>query len=255
MRWAIEIQKTSLDERMLSDILGALNTNLVQGINFPKALSSSEIDSCSTSQDAIEIARKIRSILKITEVDSEFSLGAVIDLSVNPPTSHHFLEVDSCFINVTTFMSGTLTVSPPSELSDEKKQEWIKNQEEQQYQVILNEQLSTLIPAYSNPNAAKVIELLSLDPQTGESLYKIYELMESHPNNRDKFQKDFNITKETFNRFGSAVHNPSVTGDWARHAYDKKPVPNPMTKAEAEEFIRALAKKWFETIRKEFEKN
>jgi hypothetical protein len=255
MRWAIEIQKTSLDDRILLDLLKALKINLVQGINFPKAFSSSEIDKCSTAQDAIEIARRLRSALKTTQLDAEFSLGAVIDYSTTPPCSHQFLEVDSCIINVSTFFPVTLTVSPPTNLPPVELEQWIKNQEEQQYQYNLQKELSTLIPASFNPSAKEVVKLLDVESPTGEVLYKIYELMEGHPNNRNKFQTAFNIAKETFKRFGSAVHNPSVTGHWARHAYDQEPVPNPMTKAEAEEFIRALAKKWFEAIRKEFEKN
>jgi hypothetical protein len=182
MRWAIEIQKTSLEDRMLSDLLRALNINLVQGINFPKALSSSEIDTCTTSQNAIEIARNVRSALK--RIDPEFSLGAVIDFSVDPPTLHQFLEVDSCVINISTFFPATLTVSPAANLSPVELEQWTRNHEQQQYQAKLNDLLSTFIPAFSNPNAEKVLELLSIEPQTAVNLWKIYEYI------RGKKEKD-----------------------------------------------------------------
>jgi hypothetical protein len=246
MRWAIEIQKTSLDKRNLSDLLSNIGFRLIEGIDHP-AITSTDIDSCLTAKYAYEKVKHVRNIIKeITQFDQHFELGSVIDYSVDPPCRQALFEA-----NITS--KSTIKANLTSSIENLSPSE-IENYEDQQYKVKLNDQLSILIPAYSNPNAVKVIELLSLDPQTGESLYKIYELMESHPNNRDKFQKDLNITKETFNRFGSAVHNPSVTGDWARHAYDKKPVPNPMTKSEAEEFIRNLANKWFESIRREFEK-
>lgn len=256
MRWAIEIQKTSLDDRMLSNILKELKLNLIQGRNFSKAFSGPEIDTCETSQDAIEVARKVRSALKIAEIDPEFSLGAVIDFSVDPPTSHHFLEVDSLIINV-SFMPVTLTVSPPDGLSDEKKEEWIKNQEVQQFQVELNKKLSTLLPAYSNQNAAKVLELLSINPLTAQNIWKIYEYVRGtwFKGCDEHVQRKYGFTKDDFDRFKDRIHNKTVSGDYARHATDEKPNSNnPMSKLEAEAFIRNLAMKWLATIRQDFEK-
>ncbi len=256
MRWAIEIQKTSLDERMLSDILGVLNINLVEGINFPKAFSSSEIDECPTAQDAIEIARRVRSTLKTTQIDPEFSLGAVINFSVDPPTSHYFLEVDSLFINVSTFFPATLTVSSPNGLSPDEKEQWIKDHNERQYQIELDKQLSKLIPASYNSNALKVIELLSVEPLTTSTLWKIYELVRNGKDNDHKIQKQFGISEVQLSRFKDSVHNPLVSGDNARHALPGKLLStNPMSKMETEEFIRNLAKKWLTRIRKEYEES
>jgi hypothetical protein len=47
------------------------------------------------------------------------------------------------------------------------------------------------------------------------------------------------------NRACGAVHNPKVTRDWARHAYERKPrTVSPMTREEAEAFVRNLAERW-----------
>ena len=58
------------------------------------------------------------------------------------------------------------------------------------------------------------------------------------------FHKKYGILSDEFKRFKSAVHNPTVTGDWARHAYKELPkIPNPMSKDEAIAFVHHLAKK------------
>jgi len=99
-----------------------------------------------------------------------------------------------------------------------------------------------------------VIELLAVNQPTAEAIYKIYELAEGHPNNRADFRQQLDISQEQFNRFRDAVHNPSVTGDWARHAYHCKPkTSNPMTKGEAEAFVRAIAAKWLKSLRRPLE--
>ena len=74
--------------------------------------------------------------------------------------------------------------------------------------------------------------------------------MESHPLNRKSFHNEFNISKDEFTRFKDAVHNPLVSGDLARHAYEDAPrSENPMTIKEAEIFIQELADKWMTSIR------
>jgi len=59
MKWAIEIQKTSLERRNLSDLLDGLGFKLIEGIEYP-ALTSSEIDACATAADAFEKGKAVR---------------------------------------------------------------------------------------------------------------------------------------------------------------------------------------------------
>lgn len=85
---------------------------------------------------------------------------------------------------------------------------------------------------------------------TAETLYKIYELVEGHPRKRKQFQAQFGVPKDEFDRFADAVHNPVVSGDLARHAYDYQPqTKNPMTIHEAEQFVVDLAKRWLASVR------
>lgn len=95
------------------------------------------------------------------------------------------------------------------------------------------------------------IELLCIENPSGETLYKIYELAEGHPSNREAFHDELGIDKEQFNRFKDAIHNPAVTGDWARHAYGQRlNSADPMTREEAEQFVRRIADRWLLSIRR-----
>ena len=250
VKWAIEIQKTSLENRNLSDLLDPLGFELVEGIEYP-AMTSPEIDACLTPQDAFEKAKAVRDAFKgPAEIDPNFMLGSVLDYSTRPPKRHIFVEAESCFMAITTF-TADITVSPPKGLSPTQLEQWHAEKEERQYQAKLEQQRLRLEPAYFSKRAAKVIELLSVDKPSAEILYKIYELAEEHPGNRKNFQEQFGITQGQFDRFRDAVHNPVVSGDWARHAYDSKPrTSNPMTREEAEAFVREISTKWLQSQRK-----
>jgi len=227
---------------------------LVEGIEYP-ALASPTIDACATAADAFEIAKDVRAAFKgPAKIDPELVLGSVIDFSTIPPRRHTLLEVDSCVMKI-TMGTATVTISPPGGLSSDELGKWNAEYAERQYQAELERQRALIEPAYFNPRAAKAIELLSVENPSGETLYKIYELAEGHPTNRAAFQTEFGITQEQFNRFKDAVHNPSVSGDWARHAYHGKlNSSNPMTKAEAEEFVRRIAGIWLDSVRREIAK-
>jgi hypothetical protein len=249
MKWAIEIQETSLERRNLSDLVDGLGFKLVEGIQYP-ALTSPEVDACATAADAFEKAKAVRAAFKgAAQIDPELRLGSVIDYSTTPPKRHAFIEVDSCVIR-TSVGNLTVSMSPPTGLSDAELDRWKADYEEQQYQTKLEQQRSRLEPAFRSARAAKVLELLSVDSPSAETLYKIYELAEGHPKNRSNFHQQFSISDAQLKRFGDAVHNPSVSGDWARHAYRDLPkTSNPMSQSEAETFVRNIVAKWLQTLR------
>ena len=250
MKWAVEVQKTSLAQRNLTDLLKGLGFDLIQGIEYPE-ISSPTIDACATAADAFEIAKDVRAAFKgPAQIDPQFALGSVIDYATTPPHRHAFLEASPCVMTITGG-TATITISPPPGLSTDELARWHEDHNERQYQAELERQRALLEPAFLDPKAAKAIELLCIENSTGEMLYKIYELAEGHPSNRSAFHAEFEINKEHFNRFKDAVHNPAVTGDWARHAYHQKPSSSePMTKSEAEQFVRRIADRWLQSIRR-----
>jgi hypothetical protein len=250
MKWAVEVQKSGLARRNLGDLLTDLGFHLVDGIEFD-AFTSPSLDQYDTAGEVWSEAKHLRQAFTgPAGIDPEFTLGSVIDYSSDPPKRHAFLEPEPIQITV-SFGKPTLIVSPPLGLSKNQLAEWYEKHAEQEYQAKLEAQRAKLEPAYLCSRASKVLELLAIDDPTGETLYKIYELAEGHPSRRSNFHNRFGVSKDEFDRFGDAVHNPAVSGDWARHAYESKPrTSNPMSMNEAEAFIRELAKKWLASIRK-----
>ena len=243
MRWAVEIQKTGLKRRNLADLLGGLGFKLVDGVPF-NIMYSHNFDQLESPDEVWEVAKKVRdAFVGPASIDVEFVMGSVIDYSTKEQKRYAFAEVQPIKIKI-TMKSPTPTVGPPPNLLPTELKEWEHKRTEQEYQRQLERQRQKLEPVFLEPRAAKVLELLSMENQTGEILYKIYETMEVHPSNREIFQSQFKISKNEFKRFGDAVHNPIVSGELARHAYADKPkTENPMTFSEAKNFIQRLVNK------------
>jgi hypothetical protein len=249
MKWAVEVQRTALDRRNFEDLLAGLGFSLIDGVQYP-ALWSQEMDQCNTAAEAFELAKKVRSAFAgPAQVDPEFTLGSVVDYTSSPPSRHAFLEVQSC-VSKATVGTVTISVGPPTGLSAAELEAWRKNRVEQEYQTKLETQRSRLEPAYLERRAAKVLEHLAIASPSAEVLYKIYELVEEHPSKRAAVQAQLGISVIDFKRFQDSVHNPAVSGDWARHAYHDTPrTTNPMSKSEAEGFARGIAERWLKHLR------
>ena len=250
MKWAFQIEQTTLDSRNLYDLLDSIGYQVVDIPGYELVFWSEILENCSNSNEVWEEAKRLRDLIsKVTEIDPEIVLGPVLDLSTSEIKRYQFLEVQSG-ITATISLSAKLTVSPPAGLSEEQLAEWNKRREEQLYQSKLEAQRAKLEPAFREPRAVKVLNLLKLDTHNGESLYKIYELAEGHPSNRSDFQARFGIDRDEFKRFADTVHNPVVSGELARHAYEDRPkTSNPMSFAEAQSFVLDIAKRWLASLR------
>lgn len=249
MRWAIEIQSTKLERRNLADLLEKLGLVVVDEVPHV-AFTSGQIDRCVTASEAFQIAKKVQRAFARAKIDTSFVLGSVIDYSRSPASRHAFLEIHEAIHFHATFSDVTLTVSPGPGLSDDDLRVWHAKKAEAEYQAKLDSQLSQLAPAFFSPKAAKVLQLLASEAPTGETLFKVYELMRGPRANGAAFGRQYGISDDEYRRFSDVVHNDTVGGDWARHAHGEPPsTSNPMTKAEAESFVRALAKRWLQHIR------
>lgn len=250
MRWAVEIENTQLERRNLEDLLARLGYAVVESEPHI-AVSSADIDACSTATEAYAIGKRIREGFSgAAEIDKDFKLGAVIEYSTEPARRHYFLEIQSAFHTIKTIFAPSVTVSPPRGLSAEEWKSWEEARLEAAYQMKLEAQLALLEPAFFNPKAAQVLKLLAIKDPTGETLFKIYELMRGERANGRAFGSKFGISNTDFRRFSDTVHNDSVSGDWARHAHGEPPsTEQPMTKGEAEAFVRRIANVWLQEIR------
>lgn len=249
MKWAFQIERTTLDPRNLCDLLGSIG---YQPANVPRhelVFSSKNLDACTNVGEVWKEAKRLRELIsEVTEIDPEMVLGPVLDLSSGECKLCHFLEAQSSTLVMVSF-PATVTVSPPAGLSEEQLIEWNKRRSEHEYQVRLEAQRAKLEPAFRDPRAVKLLKLLKRSTHTGESLYKIYEIAEGHPSQRNDFHERFGITKAEFRRFTDAVHNPVVSGELARHAYEDEPkTSNPMSFAEAQSFVIGIAKRWLASL-------
>lgn len=248
MRWAVEIQGTSLERRNLSDLLSGLGYSIIDGVDHI-AVTSPSLDAHSSTGEVWIEAKKIREAMKgPANIDPQFTLGAVINYATGEPIRHLFLEAESGRFVVTG--AATLTVAPPVGLSGEAHDAWKAARMESEYQVKLESQRARLEPVFREPRASKVLDLLERERHSGETLYKIYELVEEHPSQRKQLLRQFGVSQHEFDRFRDAVHNPVVSGEFARHAYHDQPRTNdPMTRGEAETFIVQLAHRWLASVR------
>lgn len=251
MNWSVAIQSTGLEERNLGDILRALGYQMTKG---PEGLvfSSDEMDCYTTAADVFELAKKVRSVfLGSANIDDKFQLGNVVDYSSSPPKRHAFLEVACCTGNATCSFAA-ISIGPPRGLNEGELAAWNREQEERKYQAQLQRQLERAVPTYRNENASLVLEFLNLTEQTGETLFKIFELMVGDADNervKKRFLASFGVSDEEFRQFSDTVHNRAVSGNWARHATMRPPKSGqPLSKAEAEAFIRSLADKWLKSL-------
>lgn len=249
MRWSIEIRTSGLERRNLGDLLVGLGFDLVSG-NTLDEFTSLLLDQCNTASEAFDIGKKVREAFTgPSGVDPEFSIGSVVDYSTFPPGKHTFIEPNSITLKVSVG-SPTLEIGPPKGLSRPELKAWERKQAEVQYQARLERQRARLESAYRSKEAEKVMDLLQQPEPTGETIYKIYELMEGVEGNRSCFHKRYNIGTDEFDRFRDAVHNPRVSGDWARHSVGKEPrTKDPMKQKEALRFVERIAKSWLENVR------
>lgn len=246
MKWAVELQHYSLDKRSLVDLLRALGLYFLEPPH-ERLFTSSCIETMSSAQDVWAEANRIcNAFCGSSDVDPTFQLGSVVDVS-SGYHAYTFVELTGQVACIAT-ATGTLTVNAATRTQEEREQER-QRQEEVAYQSKLKTLRARLVSSYRHPNAERVMALVRSIPQTGETLYKSYELMEGHPSNRRAFQLKFGISNADFKRFGDAVHNPVVSGDLARHAYDDAPkTANPMNIREATCFVKALTDKWLASI-------
>lgn len=246
MKWAIEIQFTTLDHENLADLLNHLQFTLIKSDNV-LLVTSAQLDLYNSANEVFDCAKKLRSTFTgASQIDHKFEIGRIFEYP--GPRRHVIIELKPSH-QKTEGKQIEITVSPPVGLSDQEYEEWQKKKNAEAYQSKLEQQLSKLIPAHKCERAEKMLELLILPNPTAETIFKIYEIAEERWD-KAKFHELFEINWHDFKRFSDAVHNASVSGDWARHAtLEKARTENPMTRHEAETFVRSIAAKWLNYIR------
>ena len=134
MKWAFQIERTTLDLRNLCDLLGNIGYQVVDIPGHELVFCSETLEGCSNPGEVWEKTKRLRELIsEITEIDPEIVLGPVLDLSTDRVKRYQFVEVKPA-ITAMASISAKLTVSPPVGLSEEQIAEWNERRIEQQYQ-------------------------------------------------------------------------------------------------------------------------
>jgi len=235
-----------LHDRLLSDLLASVGFRLTTS-GDARVIVGEGLDSLDSAGEVWERAKQLaRSFTGSASIDDEFAVGAVYDFSTDPPRRHVFAEGKVAALSATVH-AAAVTISPPAGLTEEEIKQRQAKAEEQRYQNDLSAMRERLRAVYFKPKAERVLQLLASERQTGETLYKVYELVIDGDGKR--FIAYLGVEKETIGRFKDAVHNAAVSGDFARHATANRPrSEHPMTPDEAEAFIRSLVNSWLRWI-------
>jgi len=111
MRWAFEVKRTGLELRNLIDLVESRGYKAVEVPGLQIVLFSDSMEIYSTPGEVWEQATGLRELMvSVTEIDKEFAIGPVLDMSSRPPKRHIFLEVEPVVFKV-TMGSPTLTAS------------------------------------------------------------------------------------------------------------------------------------------------
>jgi hypothetical protein len=252
LRWGIELRESRLDDRLLSDLLASVGFRLTTS-GDARVIVCEGLDLLDSAGEVWERAKQLaRSFTGSASIDDEFAVGAVYDFSTDPPRRHVFAEGKVAALSVTVH-AAAVTISPPPGLTHEEIERRKARVEEQRYQRELGAKTDRLLAVYSEPRAERVLALLAKEEQTGESLFKVYELMAGENRAERRFLRQFELDMDTIDRFKDAVHNASVTGDWARHATERRPrTDNPMSPEEAERFIRIVVERWISKVASDY---
>ena len=93
MRWAIQIERTTLDRRHLFDLIDNLGYKPADVPGHEIVLWSATLEVCESAGEVWEEAKRLRELIsEVTEIDPEFVLGPVLDLSSGAPKRQFFLE-------------------------------------------------------------------------------------------------------------------------------------------------------------------
>lgn len=121
MKWALEIQFTTLDHDNLSDLLNSLKYTLTDADGI-LILTSSQLEQCKSVQEVFDCGKKLRSAFTgATQIDPKFEIGRILEYP--GPKRHVIIELKSGHCKIEG-KQLEVTVSPPIGLSNEELAEW-----------------------------------------------------------------------------------------------------------------------------------
>ena len=133
-----------------------------------------------------------------------------------------------------------VTVSPPSDMSDEEREEWERKQAEVRYQNLFDKTVVRVIPALDDDNVITVMKMLNSDLNPA-AMGNIISLIQDNMNG----DVSSIVTKAQLTRFERSINHPEVYAERARHIVSNQEAPPlPMHQKEAEIFVKNMVNEW-----------
>ena len=250
MGWLIEVAKTEGEERLLGDVLAALDMHLVMEDGV-ECLAGRSLDRCRSPAEVFSAASKIsRSFADATLYEPalrlQLSLGSrIIEVTATEKRHHHYLVAVTGVLAVGSAGVVGVAIRVAGSVDEAEARRLAAEHAEREYQDRLHKALIRVRSAHRSADAVKVQRLLAgeLTPQAMGVISDVLE--ENTKGARDSLVG----SKNDWTRFDRSINHPEVFGDRARHGKTRHaPPPKPMFNDEAQNFIRAAALNWLQQV-------
>jgi hypothetical protein len=246
--WIVEITKSSLPVEDLETILHSMGCVIARRPTNA-CVSHLHIDQHVTSEEAFAAAARVRAALRGPGLpDPEFEVGAVVDQSTGQ--RHYRMESAAGRITLTGH-AVMLHIAATASLLPEEREAAQFRQAEAEHTRRLVLMSRNARAAYKRDEAKIVLELLQRPTFDSKAVWGVWESIKAcfRGHGEDACRNHFGISLDEFQRFKEAVQKPAVSGEWARHVVGQPPTTaNPMSIAEAKEFIRRVAERWLDDV-------
>ena len=249
MKWLVEIKEAAPDIEVIKLILEGLGITIIDGdYGSDEALFyiySDEFTDCSDYKLIWKYANRLKDVITTgyrvsTSESVTIGLGNVLELAAeNKYRKHIFGSVSVDLPAIIACVEGTVSYAD-SDLSEEEINAKIQEADRLERRKKANKALHFIGPAVNDEAAYQVIDLLC-DQITPLKMGHIFDLIQN-----DIGGKMTDISsKKDITRFTTSINHPDVFGKESRHMVsNQSPPPKPMSKNEANSFIRNLAEQW-----------
>jgi len=245
MKWEVIVEKYTGDFRLLSDILMPWQLDLLE-IDGSFVLRSEKFESCTSSGEVWRIAQHAAKTLNTVsdlneDIDLKLELGGVVEYSDDGSKKiHSHIEIKGVASLALVGHPVTVTISPPSDMTEEERAEWERKQAEGRYHQLLAKTIIRVVPALDDGNVIRVMGMLGTDlhPTTMGNIVSLIQ---------DDMNGDVSglVSKAQLTRFERSINHPEVYAERARHIVSRQdPPPVPMHQKEAETFVKNMVNEW-----------
>ena len=245
MKWEVIVNKYTGDYRLLSDVLAPWQLNLLK-TEDAFVLRSEKFEACTSNGEVWKIAqhaaKSLNTLSDLNEdIDLKLELGGVVEYGADGSKKiHAHIEIKGAASLTFAGHPAIVTVSPPSDMSDEEREEWERKQAEKRYQQLFAKTIIRVIPALDDDNVLTVMKMLNseLNPTAMGNIVSLIQ---------DDMNGDLSglVSKPQLTRFDRSINHPEVYAERARHIVsNQEPPPVPMHQKEAETFVKNIVNEW-----------